>query len=186
MIDITPLDVRKKKDDFRRVLRGYEPESVDEFLEQVSERMDELVRENAALRDRVSQMSGSLSSYQEREKAVNEALVSAQQLREEVRLQASREGELVVREAKIEADRILAEAKRQANAALESTRRIHGQRGRFLRAFRAFVERQLAEIEQEEERLRDLPRSEAEASAERRAAAEAARAAAPARDAEQP
>jgi DivIVA domain-containing protein len=170
MIDITPLDVRKKKDDLRRVLRGYDPEAVDDFLEQVSERMDELVRENASLRDRLSQLTGSLASYQEREKAVNEALVSAQQLREEVRLQASREGELVVRESKIEADRILAEAKRQANAALESTRRIHGQRSRFLRAFRAFVERQMAEIEQEEERMRDLSRAEPEpGAADRRA-----------------
>jgi cell division initiation protein len=172
MIDLTPLDVRKKKGDFRRALRGYEAEVVDDFLDLVAERMEELVRENAALRDRVSHVTEALSSHQDREKAVNEALVSAQQLREEVRSQASREGELLIREAKIEAERILSEAKRQANAALESTRRIHGQRGRFLRAFRAFVERQMAEIEQEEERLKDLSRAEGEAAAERKAAGE--------------
>ncbi len=32
MIDLTPLDVRKKRGDFRRGLRGYDPEEVDHFL----------------------------------------------------------------------------------------------------------------------------------------------------------
>ena len=52
MIDLTPLDVRKKKGDFSRALRGYETAMVDEFLELAAERMEELVRENASLRER--------------------------------------------------------------------------------------------------------------------------------------
>ena len=32
MMDLTPLDVRKKKEDFRRVVRGYDPAEVDGFL----------------------------------------------------------------------------------------------------------------------------------------------------------
>jgi DivIVA domain-containing protein len=168
MIDLTPLDVRKKKGDFRRGLRGYEPAVVDDFLDLVAERMEELVRENAQLRERLGGMNEAIVGYQERERAMNEALVSAQQLREEVRAQAAREAELVLREAQVEAERVAGEAKRQAAAALESLRRIHAQRGRYLRAYRTFVERQLAEIEQEE-RLRELQRGDSEAVAERRA-----------------
>ena len=37
MIDLTPLDVRKKKGDFRKGLRGYEMEEVDGFLARVRE-----------------------------------------------------------------------------------------------------------------------------------------------------
>ena len=49
MIDLTPLDVRKKKGDFRRGLRGYEPQQVDDFLDVVADRLDALVREHQAM-----------------------------------------------------------------------------------------------------------------------------------------
>lgn len=86
MINLTPLDVRKKKGDFRRVMRGYDPEAVDNFLDEVVASMEQLVRENAA-------MSEAIAACREREKAMNEVLVSAQQLREDMRDQAQREAD---------------------------------------------------------------------------------------------
>lgn len=158
MIDLTPLDVRKKKGDFARSMRGYDPARVDEFLELAAERMEELVRENASLSARLEGLSASVAEYRERERALNEALVSAQQLREEMRGQAEREAELVLREARAQGERIVEDAKRQVLTAAEALRRVQGQRTRFLRLFRALVERQLGEIEEEEGRFRELPR----------------------------
>ena len=152
MIDLTPLDVKKKKGDFRRVVRGYDPAAVDSFLDEVVARMEGLVRESVELNARVSSMSDAIGQYRDRERAMNEALVSAQQLREDMRGQAAREADLVLREARAEAERIVGEARRQATAAAEALRRIQGQRVRFLRLFRTLVERQLQEIEQEEDR----------------------------------
>jgi DivIVA domain-containing protein len=162
MIDLTPLDVRKKKGDFTRALRGYEASVVDNFLDLVAERMEELVRDNAALRERAAQIGETVAVYRERERAMNEALVTAQQLREEVRTQAAREAELALREARAEAERIVAEARRDAAEVAESARRLQAQRLRYLRSFRAFVERQAAELELEEGRLRDGSRAETE------------------------
>lgn len=162
MIDLTPLDVRKKKGDFRRVMRGYDPDAVDNFLDEVVARMEELVRENQSTAGKVAQMTDAIADYRERERAMNEALVSAQQLREGMREQAQREADLVLREARAEGERIVADAKRQVTFALEALRRVQGQRVRFLRLFRALVERQLGEIEQEEERTAALGRLDAE------------------------
>jgi DivIVA domain-containing protein len=162
MIDLTPLDVKKKKGDFRRAMRGYDPSSVDDFLEQVAARMEALVRENLETATRLASMTEAISGYRERERAMNEALVSAQQLREEVREQAAREADLVLREARAEAERIVGEARRQATSAAEALRRIEGQRVRFLRLFRTLVERQIQEIEQEEERTHSLGRGDAD------------------------
>jgi len=162
MIDLTPLDVRKKKGDFRRVMRGYDPDAVDSFLDEVVARMEELVRDNQALAGRTTQMTDAIADYRERERAMNEALVSAQQLREGMREQAQREADLVLREARAEGDRIIADAKRQVTMALEALRRVQAQRVRFLRLFRALVERQLSELEQEEERTAALSRLDAE------------------------
>jgi len=162
MIDLTPLDVRKKKGDFRRVMRGYDADAVDNFLDEVVARMEELVRENQALAAKSAQMTEAIADYRERERAMNDALVSAQQLREGMREQAQREADLVLREARAEGERIIADAKRQVTMALEALRRVQAQRVRFLRLFRALVERQLSEIEQEEERTAALSRLDAE------------------------
>jgi DivIVA domain-containing protein len=162
MIDLTPLDVRKKKGEFRRVVRGYDPAAVDSFLDAVVARMEELVRENGALSGRVQSMTEAMAEYRDRERAMNEALVSAQQLREGMREQAAREADLVLRQSRVEAERIVGEARRQATQAAEALRRIQGQRLKFLRMFRSLVERQLSEIEQEEERSATVARVEAE------------------------
>jgi cell division initiation protein len=162
MIDLTPLDVRKKKGDFSRGLRGYDPGVVDGFLDLVADRLEELVRENALLRERTSSLADTVTSFREREQAMNEALVSAQQLREEVRAQAARDSELLLREARSQAEEIRNQAKREADEALAALRRVESQRTRFLRSFRAFVERQLSDIELEEERAREAEAVESE------------------------
>lgn len=162
MIDLTPLDVRKKKGDFRRAMRGYEPAQVDDFLDLAAERLEELVRENGVLGGRVEEMERAMAEYRDRERAMNEALVSAQQLREEMREQASRESELLLKDARGEAEQIVGEARRQAAVALEALRRLQGQRARFLRVFRTLVERQLGELDQEEAGLREVARLDAD------------------------
>lgn len=159
MIDLTPLEVRKKKGDFARTMRGYEPARVDDFLDLAADRLEDLVRENATLRERVNALGESVTSFREREQAMNEALVSAQQLREEIRSQATREAELVLREARGEAERVVAEAQSRVATAADALQRVQAQRVWFMRAFRALVERQLGEIEQEDERLRSAPAS---------------------------
>ena len=164
MIDLTPLDVKKKKGDFRRAVRGYDTAAVDDFLDTVAARMEELVRENVVASARVDSMQESIGNYRERERAMNEALVSAQQLREEMREQAAREADLVLREARAEAERIVGDARRQAAAAAEALRRLQGQRVRFLRIFRTLLERQLQEVEQEEDRTGALGRGDADES----------------------
>ena len=181
MIDLTPLDVRKKKGDFPKALRGYEPGRVDEFLDLAAERLEELVRENATLRERVALLTGSVEDFRHREQAMNEALISAQQLREEVRSQAAREAELAIREARAEGERLVEEARRKVTEITESARRLHVARARFLRGFRTFVERQLDELALEEERTRDggAPPSPAAPAAPAAPPAEATRPATP-------
>ena len=163
MIGLTPIDVRKKKGDFRVVVRGYDKSAVDSFLDEVASRMAEMVHEHQSVAARVETMAEAIAGYRDRERAMNEALVSAQQLREDMREQARREADLLLREARGEGERIVADAKRQVTFALEALRRVQGQRVRFLRLFRALVERQMQEIEQEEERTTTLARLEAEA-----------------------
>ena len=149
MIDLTPLEVRKKKGDFRRALRGYEPELVDDFLDMVADRLEELVRDNLALNERVARLEERVTDYREREKALTEALVSAQEFREEQLNHASREAELRLREAESEAQRIREGALRDRDKEEAALRRVRARRVQLVESFRAFLEREMHQIEVE-------------------------------------
>jgi DivIVA domain-containing protein len=149
MIDLTPLEVRKKKGDFRRGLRGYEPDEVDTFLDLVADRLEELVRENRALRESVGRIEEQVGQYRERERALTDALVSAQEYREQARAQAEREAELRLREAEAEAARLQAETRRELAREEEGLRRIRSRRVQLMESFRAFLERELSEVTHE-------------------------------------
>jgi DivIVA domain-containing protein len=141
---LTPLDVRRY--DFGRALRGYDPERVDQFREQVAEELERLTRLNQELEAKAKGFHEQLRAFRERDKALNDALVSAQQLRSEIAEQAEREGQLTLREARAEGDRLLDQARselrqlEQQKAALERSRRT------YVAQFRTMVERQLAEF----------------------------------------
>ncbi len=152
MIDLTPLDVRNKQGDFGKALRGYDAEEVDAFLELVSERMEELVKENLQMAERTERLTEQVSVQEGREKAVQEALVTAQALREDVKQQALREAELTQREAQAAIDQMVAEAERMLDERKQSLGDLERHRLRFLKSFRTLLERELDTVEVEEGR----------------------------------
>lgn len=170
MIDLTPLDVRKKRGDFRQKLRGYDPEEVDTFLELVEDRLEVLVKDNLTLKDKVQLLEARLETLEGREQAVQDALVSAQALRKEVQDQARRDaeklGEQVRRETDLrrrEAEADLGARFREAEDLLKERQRaleeLERNRRRFLKAFRSLLEREMDSVEVEESRrpLEDAP-----------------------------
>lgn len=170
MIDLTPLDVRNKRGDFKKGMRGYDPQEVDVFLELVAERLEALVRENIQLRDRTQTLQEQVDAQSGREQAVQDALVTAQELRKDIREQSQREADHVMREAESEARRMIAEAdaevrsrlrgvERQIDHSRDSLRELERRRSRFLQDFRTLLQRELDVVEVEEERtpLEDRP-----------------------------
>lgn len=161
MIDLTPLDVRNKRGDFKKLLRGYDPQEVDTFLELAAERLEELVRENIQLRERSEALQQQVASWSGREKAVHEALVTAQELRSEMKTQAQRQADFVLTEAQAEARRQLAEseaeirvrfrdAERRLEKARDALEEMERRRSRFLKSFRQLLEREMDVVEVEE------------------------------------
>jgi DivIVA domain-containing protein len=161
MIDLTPLDVRNKRGDFKRILRGYEPQEVDTFLELVAERLEALVRENLLMKERTQILQVQVDSQSGREHAVQEALVTAQELRTDIREQARRESEHLLKEAEAEARRLITEAEAEVRTRLRNTERLfdEGQaslaelerrRIRFLRSFRKLLDREMDVVDVEE------------------------------------
>jgi DivIVA domain-containing protein len=141
---LTPLDVRRYE--FGKALRGYDPERVNQFREQVAEELERLSRLNQDLDAKARGFHEQLRAFRERDKAINEALISAQQLRGEIREQAEKEGQLVLREARADADRIVDEARSEVRRIEDQLAALDRARRAYLAQLRVLVERQLSEI----------------------------------------
>ena len=152
MIELTPLDVRKKRGDFRRGMRGFDPGEVDAFLELVAERMESLVKENMTLKERAARLQDQVREQMDREKAVQDALVTAQELRKDISGQAQREAELIKREAEAEIERRLLDAENRAEDLRHAMVELERRRRLFLKGYKQLLERELSEVEIEQAR----------------------------------
>ena len=141
---LTALDVRRF--DFGRSFRGYDPERVEQFRTQVAEELERLTRMTQDLESKARSFHEQLRAFRERDKALNDALVSAQQLRSEIREQADREAQLVVREAQVEAERNMEHARAELSRLEEQIGALDRLRRTYIAQMRTLVERQLAEL----------------------------------------
>ncbi len=141
---LTALDARRW--DFGNALRGYDRARVDEFRDQVADELERMSRTNQELETKVSNFLEQLRVFRDRDKALNEALVSAQQLRGEIRSQAEREAQLILREAQGEAERIVGSVQGDLKRAEDELQQLWRQRKAFLTQMRTLIERQASEI----------------------------------------
>jgi DivIVA domain-containing protein len=142
---LTPRDVRQKE--LPMVMRGYDRQRVDDFKLEVAEELERLLRINLDLESQCKANHEQLRSFRERDKALNDALISAQQLRSEIREQAEREAQLILREARAEGDRLLDEQRAEIRRLQEEIAGLERMRRAYLAQLRHLAERQLAEIE---------------------------------------
>lgn len=102
---VTPLDIIKKE--FTPSRRGVDSEEVSQFLENVRETLDGLLKENQRLREVIKRRDNEISSLKGEEASIKDTLVLARRLTEDLERKARRESDLIVGEARLEAQRIL-------------------------------------------------------------------------------
>lgn len=142
---LTPLDIRRY--DFGSALRGYDKARVDEFRDQVAAEVEYLLKQCQDLENKAKGFHEQLKAFRDRDKALNEALISAQQLRGDIREQADREAQLIIREAKAEGEKIVEQAKNDVRSINNEMETLVRTRRAFLVQLRMTVQRQLAEID---------------------------------------
>jgi cell division initiation protein len=107
---LTPLDIRQQQFTVR-MLRGLDAHEVDTFLDEVAEDYETLLRENALLKEQVAALEERTRGVGDREKALQETLLTTQKLADEIRENARREAQLIVREAELRGDKLMEEAR---------------------------------------------------------------------------
>ncbi|MCX5719020.1 MAG: DivIVA domain-containing protein [Nitrospirae bacterium] len=147
---ITPLDIQQKQ--FPMKFRGFDVEEVYAFLEVIREEMEDLLRENATLKENVYRLENQIKEFKDMETTLRETLMTAQQMVEDYKTNARKEAELLVKEAEIKADTMLKESQEKVIKIHEDIVDLKGIRRHFKEELKRLIESHLKMIEFDKER----------------------------------
>ena len=112
---------------FTRVMRGYDPDEVNNFLDQVIKRVEKMIADidaknklivdkNDEIRklklklEETNALKGKLEQYERMENTLNRAILMAQKTSDQLKVAAHHESEIILDDAKKNASRIVNEA----------------------------------------------------------------------------
>jgi cell division initiation protein len=148
---ITPLDIQQKTFP-TQMLRGFEQEEVYSFLELVREEMEELMRENASLKEQLSRADSQLQEYNNMNATLRDTLITTQQMVDEYKGNARKEADLIIREAESRSDEIIKAAQERAVKIHEDIVELKGIRRHFKEEVKRLIESHMKMIEFDKER----------------------------------
>ena len=152
---ITPLDIQQKQ--FSSRFRGFDMEEVDSFLELIREELEELLRENANLREESRRYEKQLKEYKNIETTLKDTLISTQQMAEEFRATAKKEADLLKKEAEMKAEEMVREAQDKVVKVHEDITDLKGVRRHFKEELRRLIESHLSMMNFDKEREEETP-----------------------------
>lgn len=155
---ITPLDIQQKN--FPMKIRGFDVEEVYAFLELIREEMEDLLRENASLKENIQRLENQLKDYRDMETTLRETLMTAQQMVDEYKTNSRKEAELIIKEAELKADTILKEAQEKVIKIHEDIVDLKGIRRHFKEEIKRLVESHLKMLEFDKEREQETQTAE--------------------------
>jgi len=144
-VRLTPLDIQNHR--FATRFRGLDPVEVESFLSLLSEDYEALLRERDALADRVRTLERRVDELSLNEKILQDTLITAQTLSEDLKRTAMKESEVLVSEAEVKAEKVLDAAHRRAAKLAEDIRAMKQLRARLGAALRQTVQTHLALLE---------------------------------------
>ena len=161
---ITPLDVRKQE--FRKGMRGLDPDEVYAFLATVADEYEAALNDNKALRERLLELDDKVQEYRTIERTLRDTLVTAERVTVESKDNARREASLIVKEAQLQAERSLRDISSEAVRLRQEIQRLRSQRDAYVAKMRVVAESHVKFIDSAERDFRsdeDLPQEPAPA-----------------------
>lgn len=143
---ITPLDIQNKE--FRRSLRGYNEEEVDEFLDEVMKDFEKLYKENMELKDKILVLNEQIDKYNSLEHTLKETLIVAQSTADEVISAAKEKAKNIIENANVEAKRLIDEANEEVYRIKKAYENLLREMFLFKTRYKSFIEAQLTALDE--------------------------------------
>lgn len=107
--------------DFSTKMRGYNQEEVHNFIQEVSQTVQELTEKNNALQEAIKADEEKLKYFTELKDSLNKSILVAQEAADKVKTNAKREADIMIREAQKQATDIVSEANEKSNQVIETS-----------------------------------------------------------------
>lgn len=155
---ITPIEIQQQQ--FKTRLFGYDTANVDQFLELLADELERLYQQNNELKESLARTRSSLEQMRQREKTLQQTLVTAQQVTEELKENARKDAEILIADAHLEAERVVRDAEERRANLLRDIQQIKRQKITFENNLRALVENHLQLLNMDALTLDDQPQNE--------------------------
>lgn len=142
---LTPLDIRRQE--FKRVVRGIDPEEVSVFLDMVAGEFERILRESKAMSEERDELKRKVDELDSMKEAIHGAVVMAKKSSDEAVSQARKEAELRLKEAEVESERLLEDARRQAMLLKKEVDDIRNQRSILVGRLKSLLDGQMKMLE---------------------------------------
>ncbi len=110
---ITPLDIQQQQ--FTKKRGRYDAGEVDSFLEMVRIEMEEVLRENAGIKDELKRVKNRLSELVEHENTLKGAIISTQRASDDIKAHAQKQAEIIIAEAHLDGEKLVGNAHDQVH-----------------------------------------------------------------------
>ncbi|MCT8976064.1 DivIVA domain-containing protein [Clostridium sp. CX1] len=138
---ITAMEITNKE--FKKVIRGYSPEEVDEFLDRIAESYEALYKENSSVKEKLLNIEEKINHYNKMENTIQNTLLLAQNASDQARENAKKESELIIKNANETAQKIIDKAHGDVIQINDEFERMKQEFCKFRTKFRSFMESQL-------------------------------------------
>lgn len=152
---LTPTDIRGRN--FRKVFRGYDPEEVSSFLDDLSKSWDRLVRREKQLGQEVHSLKEELEKWRNRESELNQLREKALKEAEEIRNQASKEAARMIQQVEERASGVRQETETWLEKVITDLEETQRRKSSFLTAFRASLDSHYELLKNETDEPEPLP-----------------------------
>ncbi|SFC96163.1 DivIVA domain-containing protein [Clostridium uliginosum] len=138
---LTPMDITNKE--FKKGLRGYNTEEVDEFLDQIVDNYEELYKENSNLKEKLTNINEKVEHYAKIETTIQNTLVLAQNAAEQAKSSAQKEAELILKNANETAKKVLDKSHNDVISINDEYEKVKQEFIKFRAKYRNFMNTQL-------------------------------------------
>lgn len=134
---ITSMDITNKE--FKKVMRGYSADEVDEFLDKIAEDYEALYKENSSLKEKITTVNDKVEHYAKMETTIQNTLLLAQNAAEQSRAAAQKEADIIIKNANDSAQKIVDKAQNDVVKVNDDYDRVKQEFTKFRSKFRNFI-----------------------------------------------
>jgi len=151
---LTAMDIEKQE--FTRKMRGFDPDEVQMFLRAVAEEIERVNLENSKLSEETGVLRQRLDDFKDRERTLQETLVTAQVMSSDLKDRSKAEADLLVKEARFKAERLLEQAQDQLHALENEIGRLRLEKDAFENRLRSAIEEHLSLLDLRKQEKADV------------------------------